>query len=381
MIVGTDIWCMQRTSTFRSFVPGMKECGIEYIRLEFNRDSIANLRNLVPLVIDNGFKVLGLLIRKDYAPDNVDAWGEWVFSVVNEFKQYVTLWECWNEPNLNKFFTGADPVKYTNFLKKCYTEAKRADPTCLVLGGAVAFTHNTALNFLRTMYQNGAKDYMDGVAWHPYCSPFHPEDTTSTPNPYFYVPRVKDVMEQYGDPNKIWITELGWDSHNGITEDQQAEYIVRALELAYQWGWVELYIIYKWRDSPNIPKGLLRSDGTRKPSYDAVKDFIWNYIPPTPTPPIIPIAASVGLGTPIGSFAGYAITKKPAGALVGGILGGIGGAIAGAIIRSRGSRGKHSPPSYEPCPECGNYSLLETSGIVECPACGARFRAVWEGVK
>jgi len=240
---------------------------------------MSNLRSLVPAIVENGIDVLGLLMRSDLAPDNVNAWGDWVYDVVSEFKNYVHVWEIWNEPNLNKFFSGKDPVKYTNFLKRAYTEAKRADPTCFVLGGSIVFTHNTALNFLRAVYNNGGGDYMDALSCHPYCDPYAPDDTRSTPNPYIYLTRVRDVMVDYGEQDKtIWITEVGWSSNEDrqVGDEKQAQYLVQALEMARDWGWVETFLTI-WKDSESsgmLTKGLLRENLSRKPSFYAVSDFI-----------------------------------------------------------------------------------------------------------
>jgi hypothetical protein len=277
MTVGVDMWSGTSTNTMSKYLPLMQEAGIKTVRLEFNKDSVSNLRTLAPVVVNSGIRIVGVLLRTDLAPDNVDAWGNWVYSTVNEFKGYVHVWEIWNEPNLNKFFSGKDPVKYTDFLKRGYTEAKSADPTCFVLGGSIAFTHSAALDFLRTIYENDGGNYMDALSWHPYCDPYAPEDTTSTPNPYVYLTRVRDLMNEYGQQNKkIWITEVGWSSYN-TGDTLQAEYLARALELARDWGWVDTFIIYNWKDSSTSgtsTKGLLRTDLSLKPAYDAVKDFI-----------------------------------------------------------------------------------------------------------
>jgi len=283
MIVGVDIWWgMTRTQFLSDHLVKMKECGVRMVRINFGElRYMSNFRSLVPAIVENGIDVLGLLIRTDLVrSNNVDAWGDWVYSVVSEFKDDVKVWEIWNEPNLNQFFEGKDPVKYTNFLKRGYTEAKRADPSCFVLGGSVVFTHNTALNFLRTIYDNGGGDYMDALSYHPYCNPYAPDDTRSTPNPYIYLTRVRDVMVDYGEQDKmIWLTEVGWTTNDDgqVGDEKQAQYLVQALEMAKDWGWVEAFIIYNWKDSNTsgkLTKGLLQTDLSRKSSFYAVKDFI-----------------------------------------------------------------------------------------------------------
>ena len=297
MKVGTDIWNMTSVSSFNDYVAKMKECGIARIRLGFDRDSVANLRTLVPTVRANGIEVLGLLFRPDLAPDNVDAWGNWVYDIVREFRGYINVWEIWNEPKITGFAN--NPAGYTSFLKEAYTRAKQVDPACKILGGSICFTKQSALDFLTGMYENGAKDYMNAVAWHPYCKPYSPEDTTYV-NAY---PRLKThvrpIMESYGDYNPIWITEMGWATNfpdgDGVTEAQQAEYLVTALQMAIDWGFVEEFTIYNWKDSSTagkFTKGLLRVDLSSKPSFFAVKDFI----AAIPTLPIdLPTIAGIAL--------------------------------------------------------------------------------------
>ena len=276
MIVGVDIyWGTTESQFLNNNLAKMEECGITMVRI-FMSD-INNLRSLIPAIVDNDIAVIGVLMRTDYAPDNVNAWGDYVFSVVSEFKNYVHVWEMWNEPNLNQFFSGKDPAKYTNFLKEGYTRAKQADPTCFVLGGSIAWTHSSARDFLRAMYQNGAKDYMDALAHHPYCYPYAPDAHPT--NPYTDLPKIKAIMEEYGDPNNIWITEIGWASNDDahIGETLQAQYLVECLNLAKDWGWVEAFIIYNWKDSSSsgkFTKGLLTSSYERKEAFYAVKAWI-----------------------------------------------------------------------------------------------------------
>lgn len=307
---GADIWNMTTASTFRSYVAQLKELGVQYIRVGFANESLSNMRTLIPQIINSGFQVLGLLMEKSYAPNNPTGWGDWVTSVVNEFKQYVHVWECWNEPNqTNIFFNGGTKEQYVDFLKECYTHAKAADPTCQVWGGSIAFTHNAAISWLTAIYENGGKDYMDGVAWHPYCNPYRPEagyPNSHPNNPYEWLTRVKAEMERWGDTRNIWITELGWQSNAPtdpnlptINQQLQADYTVEALKMAYDWGWVEGYILYSYRDSSTMTDkmGLVTSSLTPKLSFYAVKDFIWNYIPP-PTPILfdLPTIGGIALG-------------------------------------------------------------------------------------
>jgi len=123
------------------------------------------------------------------------------------------------------------------------------------------------------MYNSGAKDYMDALAYHPYCSPFSPESTRIS-NAYARLEtHVRPIMIQNGDGDKtIWITEMGWTTDD-VTTAQQATYLTQALTMAQDWGWVETFIIYNWIDSARFTYGLLNMNGSPKPAFNAVKDF------------------------------------------------------------------------------------------------------------
>jgi hypothetical protein len=287
MIVGVDYWAgMDKSHFLNRDAPFLKEAGIRILRLEFGEWSLDNLATLIPEIKSQGFEVLGLLMRKDLVED-INAWESWVFNVVSMFKDKVKVWEIWNEPNWNTGFGApGDPVKYTEFLKRAYIKAKQADPECVVLGGSILGTDNAGLNFLRLMYENGAKDYMDALAYHPYCttvSPLYPYET-STGKAFWKLEWVKNIMAEYGDGNKkIWITEIGWATNgtNSVTEDQQALYINQALNLAKSWGWVEAFIIYNWMDGGGLYFGLTRTrynppytyENFCKPAFFTVKNF------------------------------------------------------------------------------------------------------------
>jgi hypothetical protein len=287
MIVGVDYWAgMDKSHFLNRDLPFLKEAGIRILRLEFGEWSLDNLATLIPEIKSHGLEVLGLLMRKDLVED-INAWESWVFDVVSMFKDKVKVWEIWNEPNWNTGFGApGDPVKYTEFLKRAYIKAKQADPECVVLGGSILGTDNAGLNFLRLMYENGAKDYMDALSYHPYCttvSPLYPHET-STGKAFWKLEWVKNMMGEYGDESKkIWITEIGWATNgtNSVTEEQQALYINQALNLAKSWGWVEAFIIYCWMDGGGFYFGLTRTrynppytyENFCKPAFFTVKNF------------------------------------------------------------------------------------------------------------
>ena len=207
----------------------------------------------------------------------------------------VSGWEIWNEPDLPAFF-GGNARGYVELLKAGYAGIRAGDPSAdVVLGGPVP----NDVNWLRTLYKNGAAPFFDVLATHPYSVPLNepPEMDDGTMAGLPSVDAVKRLMEKYGDGGKpIWFTEFGWSTHDndgdeskwqlGVTPEQQADYIVRALRyIACERPYVEKAFIYVERDRPLPAKpdphsehvsnfGLLDTELNPKPSYTALAELL-----------------------------------------------------------------------------------------------------------
>jgi polysaccharide biosynthesis protein PslG len=239
----------------------------------------------------------------------------------------VQAWEIWNEQNLAGEVGGLVAVApYFETLKAGYGAVKAVDPGAVVLFGGLT---PTGLNdpavavddvaYLRAFYEYAGgegRNYFDVLAAHP-GSAANPPDTKWPENPGsgncppqfasqqgncwknapdFYFRRIEDqraVMEQYGDgPKQIWLTEFGWTACQGLpapagyeycaltSEAQQAQYIVRAIQIARGWPWMGTIFIWNlnYAATPNITPqdekfawSLLRADWSNRPAFEAVK--------------------------------------------------------------------------------------------------------------
>ena len=262
--IGADYYCGFTGSALKNRdLPFLKDAGIQMVRIEFSPRYESAWSITVPILTDNGIEVLGLLMRRDLIR-NIDAWGDWVYNTVLTWKDRVKIWEVWNEPNWRTGFED-NPVGYTRFLQRAYERAKEADPTCVILAGGNSGVHEGSLNYYRQVYDAGGKDYFDALAVHPYCGPNPPEypHANSWPSGFWMIERWRAMMDGYGDADKkIWVTEMGWTTPPGtypVSEEEQAQYLVRALQMALDWGWLEGFIIFNWMDSrgANLYYGLV----------------------------------------------------------------------------------------------------------------------------
>ena len=255
------------------------------------------------------------------APDKVSKFTAFMYALATHYKGKVDAYEVWNEENLERESgTGIDPKRYITMLEKAYPTIKQADPSALVVFGALSQTNtndaNVALpdtDFLKAVYAyNGGevRAYFDVLGMHA-SGWTNPPDTLwpDKPGPgpgfttsaEFYFRRIeqeRQIMADAGDGAKqVWLTEFGWSSDQNPpagfeyaeqnTEQQQATYIQQAYQQAqanYPWiGAMFLWNLdYSLKSVPNsvLPNGknsdnvgfsILRSDGSERPAYNAFK--------------------------------------------------------------------------------------------------------------
>jgi hypothetical protein len=137
-----------------------------------------------------------------------------VYTMVDHCKDRCKTWEVENEPNFR--FSPEDYVRkaFVPFV----TGAKRADPTCQVIGPACVSVPNT-LRFMAALIAAGADKRMDGVSTHTYMGPGEPWELFGNPE---YLAQLRAISG--GKP--LWQTEQGYTwSHTGRQE--QARYVTR----------------------------------------------------------------------------------------------------------------------------------------------------------
>jgi hypothetical protein len=210
-------------------------------------------------------------------PDDLEDYGDFVYSFVRRYSGRVRYVQIWNEPNLTAEwgFQRVDAVAYTRLLEVAYRRAKEADPQVVVLSAPLAMTledasmrgnHNDLI-FLEQMYQAGAGDYFDILSANAFGLDRPPEDP---PDPsvlnFRRVELLRAIMERYGDAKKpIWINEYGWDAPPAsfptelltwerVTDEQQAAYTVQGISWARQhWPWLGVVNIWYFRQVGDVP--------------------------------------------------------------------------------------------------------------------------------
>ncbi len=199
----------------------------------------------------------------------------------------VTSWEIWNEPNLVPYWGGPPNARdYLGLVLASRQAIRAVDPAArIVLAGLFPYpapgfgVH--ALQFLGDFYANGGtRKTFDVLSLHPYS--ISPGDLFSTCRAF------RKFLNRHGSRRiAIWITELGWSTSGKdwstspyrATEPTQARYLTRsykALIKARRAMRIQRIFWFSWRDSDTdssafLHMGLLRADGSPKPSYYAYR--------------------------------------------------------------------------------------------------------------
>lgn len=287
------------------------EAGIEAIRVDFSWEVIERQGDYryswkdFDLIVDEAeerdLKVVAILDYSPrwassaptsptfwtYPPKNPEKFGEFAREAVARYGDRVDTWEIWNEPNMDLFFKGSDPLEYFPLLREAYVAAKYEDPDVrVIIGGLANGPSVTNLpgtepdEFIATLYDAGAGLYSDGAALHPYTDPHLGLGTLLT-----RVRSVRTAMDEHGGEKHIlWIGELGYPTgFQYWSEPLLANWLTRSFTALLDMEGIGPLIWYNFRDKGTDPNdgehhfGLVERDFETKLTYEAYKEFIENF--------------------------------------------------------------------------------------------------------
>ncbi|MFZ5917190.1 MAG: cellulase family glycosylhydrolase [Chloroflexota bacterium] len=255
-------------------------------------------------------------------PQNPQDFADFLGAMAAHFKNRIWAYEIWNEQNLH-YEWGNEPLsasRYVEMLKLAYQAIKAADPQAYVISGAMTPTGvndgHIAIDdmvYLEQMYQAGLKNYCDGVGVHPSGFNVPPDadwqtyndSTASFTGPFTNrhhswsfratMEGYRNIMVTYGDGAKrLWPTEFGWASVHGLgvdpapgygyaadnTEDEQAQWVVRAYQMAKEWGWVGPMFLWNLNFGPasgaqdeKAAFGILYPNWVPRPAFYALQSM------------------------------------------------------------------------------------------------------------
>jgi polysaccharide biosynthesis protein PslG len=248
---------------------------------------------------DRGLKISATLSRTpawanggkgpEYLPTRLEDYAHVAQFLAHRYRNEVTSWEVWNEPNHDGFLRSAGPDDYSQLLCRSYPAFKDGAPGARVVFGGTA---GNDWEFIDAAYRAGAKDCFDVLAVHPYNGPYSPQMAAPNDKRWWFqnVPLVRKVMIRHDDAaTPLWFTEVGWSTHpnppdtpdymRGVTRREQARYLVDMLRITRdRYPYVTRVSWFSSKDErtgdiENDNFGLFTLDLRAKPSARALKRF------------------------------------------------------------------------------------------------------------
>lgn len=312
------VWLKQRIK-WRTFEPDQGQINYNYMDTIVNPATAAHLN---------------LLFTVDYAPDwarevgfnssvggppaDPATYAAFVGAIAQRYcGTALTAIEVWDGENLQYAWgkKAPNPAEYMALLAPAYRAIKSACPLIYVISGAPTPAGDVApeqiddFTYLEQMFQGGLSDYSDGIGVHPGGYNVPPSATTETAcvathqfGDSFIGPCIaphhswsfrstmegyRNLADKYGAGKKlIWPTEFGWaaggttllgyEYANDNSYDDQAAWEVDAFTMMRDWGWVGPAFLFNLNfritnSSPGFMWGIVASDGTPLPAYNALK--------------------------------------------------------------------------------------------------------------
>jgi polysaccharide biosynthesis protein PslG len=240
--------------------------------------------------------------------------------LARRYQGRVAAYELWNEANLQREWYGS-PLSAADFVRLMQAGAegvRAADPAAILISGAPATTGiNDGLIaiddrlYLRQMFAAGLADVVDAIGVHPYGWANPPDSRAgdgTSPAPshnnhpsFFFADTLADyqaIRDEFGATQPLWVTEFGWGSFEGFSDAagqpatppagaefmayvsawQQAEYILRAYELAHDWPEVGPMMLWNLNFGPLLGEqfseagySLLDRANRPRPAYLALQ--------------------------------------------------------------------------------------------------------------
>ncbi len=217
--------------------------------------------------------------------------------------------EVWNEPNIDREWqTGMiSPQAYTNLLCAAYSAIKAANSGTDVISAAPAPTGYFGgcgasgcddKPWMQGLYNAGAVNCMDYIGAHhnsgatsPSARIGHPANTGDTHHSWFFLPQTELYFNIFGGSRKIFYTEMGYASQEGvptfsdqfawargITNAQQAAWLAEAVQLGINTGMVRCIIVWnvdfvRYGYDPQDGYAIIRPDGSC-PACDSLHNVL-----------------------------------------------------------------------------------------------------------
>ncbi len=255
----------------------------------------------------HGQKVLLVVVRSpswasgsgnvNTPPADAAPYAEFMGHLAREYKGRVSAYEVWNEPDEAAFWSsGPNAGAYARLLNASYDAVKAVDSDATVVVGGL--TGNN-YRFLEEVIDAGGTKF-DAVGVHtdtacltsPADEQYREPDGRIGRYSFTGYREVRQSLVARGLDRPIWMTEMGWSTltstcsvgtragtkPSGVSPELQARYLTQAMGCLARDTYVTHAFWFTLQDIGGEERydhflGLMGTDGSRKPAYDAFRNF------------------------------------------------------------------------------------------------------------
>jgi hypothetical protein len=196
-------------------------------------------------------------------PASPSYWTDIVRAVVERYRDRISFWQPWNEPNIGEFWHGSMAQYRTGILQPGASLIRELAPSASVIAPGLANVGNWRDWFDEAMK---AKSLIHIINHHNY--PQNGRDAiVELRTDGFFAPSLRTKMHDHGVDNKpFWLTETGRNTRDG----NQNQYYDDCLRTLQQEAWVQRSFFFHYWDGPgqgNGGFGIVNENFSPKPVY------------------------------------------------------------------------------------------------------------------
>jgi polysaccharide biosynthesis protein PslG len=135
------------------------------------------------------------------SPEYYDAFTRYVTATVTRYKDQVSAFEIWNEPNLKIRFWGGKDNEFFDLFKRTVNAIKSIDSTIIVTTPGICRGSD---KYLQKMFEAGAMEHVDVISFHPYA--------ITLPGYLKQIEQMQETAQSFGFEGEYWISEMGYPS-------------------------------------------------------------------------------------------------------------------------------------------------------------------------